>query len=509
VRERLELAEKPERREFAVRDASDFEYVYRAHVDAHGFSFAAPAVDNGHELPRCGAAFFGLRHANAMFAAGDPFRSRASQMLQSARANVRTFPPVRKVAALAFVAMLLASTEMSARADGPSYGRVRFRGGVEAEAVTPQTVTPTCANPNPSYFGGPIVQNPNIVAVFWNANVNATLRQNIAQFYADVTVSSYWSWLQEYGTVGVAPSGGQGSGDQAILAGSSGGAFTITPLQCPSTTTSSCRLTDAQLQQELARQINAGVLPAPAFDCTGNVATIYMVDLPPNINLGGPFGVGSSCVANGFCAYHNTATFGPNNVPLLYGAVMDTFTGPCDAGCGANATGLETATEVTSHELVETVTDPNVGFVNGSAYAFPAAWADNGTDCGELADICEGGGPGDTITVSGRTWTVQEIWSNRQRKCTSSGPSLPVCSGTTATGCRPCSCGDNGGACSGEAPVCQTVASKPDFGACETPAGTPAPASGDAAPVLAVLLVAAGAGALGNRRRYVRSKPAA
>jgi hypothetical protein len=403
------------------------------------------------------------------------------------------------------MAMLFASTSSNARAGGPSYGRVPFRGGLEAE-----TVVPSCANPNPSYFGGPIVQNPKIVAVFWNANVNATLRQNIAQFYADVTVSSYWSWLQEYGTVGVTPSGGQGIGDQAILSGGSAGAFTITPELCPSTTTSTCRVTDLAVQQELARQVNAGVLPQPTLDCTGNVETIYMVDFPPNIVLGGPFGVGSSCVAGGFCAYHNTATFGPNDIPLIYGAVMDTFTGPCDMGCGANATGLQTATEVTSHELVESVTDPNVGFVTGAAYAFPSAWADNGTNCGELADICESGGPGDAITVSGRTWTVQEIWSNRQRQCTSGGPSVPVCNGTTTSNCRPCSCGDNGAACSGQAPLCQTVATKPDFGACETPSGTPAPASGNATPVLAMLLVAAGASVLGNRRRYpARSKPAA
>ena len=401
--------------------------------------------------------------------------------------------------------MLLASMEAKARADGPSYGRVRFRGGVQAPTgAQAQTVAPTCANPNPSYFGGPIVQNPTIVAVFWNANVNATLRQNIAQFYADVTVSSYWSWLQEYGTVGVAPSGGQGTGDQAILSGGTGGAFTISPVQCPATTTSTCKLTDTQVQQELVRQINAAVLPPPALDCTGNVETIYMVDFPPNISLGGPFGIGSSCVVNGFCAYHNTATYGANDVPLLYGAVMDTFTGPCDAGCGANATGLETATEVTSHELVETVTDPNVGFVTGAAYAFPAAWADNDTGCGELADICESAGPGDTITVSGRTWTVQEIWSRRQRQCTSGGPTQAVCSGSTLTGCRPCSCGDNGAACSGGMPVCQTAASAADFGACEAPSGTPAPATRDATPVLVVLLAATGAGAMRKRRESLR-----
>jgi MYXO-CTERM domain-containing protein len=325
----------------------------------------------------------------------------------------------------------------------------------------PQSANPVCANPKLSYFGGPLLQSPTIVAVFWTSSVNATLQANIGQFYADVMQSPYWSFLHEYDSVGLSP-----GTQQAILPGTSGGNFVITPLKC-APGGANCKLTDLDVQNELTRQINLGVLPAPTVDCTGQANTIYMVDFPPNISLGGPFGVGKSCVNNGFCAYHNTGTYGPNNLPLIYGANMDVFTGPCSLGCGADPTPLDTATDLHSHELVEAVTDPDIGLDLQANYAFPAGWGDNFNMCGEIADICADGSPGDTITVSGRTWYVQQLWSNAQHKCTSSGPSLTICSGTTVTGCRKCSCGDNGGACGGSTSVCETTSGNVLFGACE------------------------------------------
>jgi len=301
------------------------------------------------------------------------------------------------------------------------------------------------------------------VAVFWNSNVNAQIQANMGQFYADVTQSTYWPWLQEYDSVGLT-SGGH-NGDQAILGVSSGGSFVIVPSLCPASTTTTCKITDAQLQAELTRQINGGVLPAPALDCTGNAKTVYMVSFPPNISLTGPTGVGKSCVQ--FCAYHNTGTYGSTGTALVYAALMDEFSGGCATGCGSNATGLENSTDTASHELVEAVTDPDIGLDTGNAYAYPAGWGDNNNGCGEVADICDDGGAGDTITVSGRSWVVQEIWSNKQNKCTSTGTAQAICSGTTVTNCRKCSCGDDGAACSGSTSVCETTSTNVLFGGCE------------------------------------------
>jgi len=348
------------------------------------------------------------------------------------------------------------------RADGLMPGMIPYRGGPD------RYVTPSCKTPKLAYFGGPILQSPVIVAVFWNGNVNPTLMApttGIGQFYTDVTQSSYWSWLQEYNTVGLS-----GGSEQAILPGSFGGQFTLTPSHCPTTTsTKSCSLTDDELQSELNAQIAAGVLPVPTVDCTGNTNTIYMVHFPPDVSLSGPSGSGASCVQ--FCAYHNTGTYSgtgaANGKPLVYAALMDQFTGTCATGCGGNATPLENSTDSASHELVEAVTDTDIGLDTANGYAAPAAWGDNNNQCGEIGDICDSGGAGDTITVSGRSWVVQELWSNKQGKCTSTGPDLPACSGTTLTNCRKCSCGDNGGACSGGTAVCETDSSNVLFGACE------------------------------------------
>ena len=352
------------------------------------------------------------------------------------------------------------------RADGLLPGMARFRGGKQ------QTSNPVCASPKLSYFGGPLIQSPVVVAVFWTGTVNATLQANIGQFYTDVTQSSYWSLLHEYDSVGLSP-----GSNQAILPGTFAGNFVITPLVC-APGGFNCKVSDAQVQAELTRQIGLGVLPAPKLDCTGNVETVYMVHFPPNIRLSGPFGAGTSCANMGFCGYHNTGTYGASNTPLVYGIIMDVFTGPCAAGCGGNATPLDDATDLASHELAEAVTDADIGLDMQPNYAAPAAWGDNNNMCGEVGDICDDGSPGDTIVVGGHKWVVQQLWSNQQGKCTSSGPAQAVCSGTNVTGCRKCSCGDDGGACSGTTGVCETSSSNVLFGGCEVCTATNNPCSG-------------------------------
>ena len=338
-------------------------------------------------------------------------------------------------------------------ADGLPPGVARYHGGPQVG------VTPTCSSPKLTYFGGPLLQQPIIVPVFWNNTVNATLQASIPQFYADVTQSTYWQWLQEYDSVGLSP-----GTNQAILPGTVTAGVVLAPVKC-NPGGAGCKLTDADLQTELNRQIGLGNLPAPTLDCTGNSRTIYMVHFPANIALTGPYNI-KSCVGGGFCAYHGTGTYGAST-PLVYGAMMDEFTGGCSTGCGFNATALENSTDTASHELAEATTDTDIGLDVQPLYAAPAAWGDNNNGCGEIGDICDTASPGDTITVSGRTWVVQELWSNAQNKCTSTGPAQTICSGTTVTGCRKCSCGDNGVACSGSTSACETTKTNVLFGGCE------------------------------------------
>ena len=302
----------------------------------------------------------------------------------------------------------------------PSQARVARRYNVNVVPYTADSpsgvlqnnsITPACNSPHASYFNGPVVSNVQVVPVLWGSHVNTQIAANIAQFYSDATISNWYDMLSEYASVG--------GTNQSIGRGTSISAITITPSRCASTT--SCNITDAQLQTEIASQIQNGILPSPQLDSTGNTVTAYMMYFPPNIHLSGPGGAGNSCVNGGFCAYHNTGTFGSGGTPLPYGAVMDTFTGACSMGCGGDATALQNATSVSSHELAELVSDADIGLDTQNAYAFPAAWGDNNNQCGEIADICDTGAPGSTITVSGRTWTVQQLWSNGLAACLGSG----------------------------------------------------------------------------------------
>src|SRR5579871_1584893 len=77
-------------------------------------------------------------------------------------------------------------------ADGLLPGMARYHG----TSGPNRAANPTCNNPSLSYFGGPIVQSPIVVPVFWNSNVNAAVQANMTQFYADLMASPYWGWLQ-------------------------------------------------------------------------------------------------------------------------------------------------------------------------------------------------------------------------------------------------------------------------------------------------------------------------
>lgn len=315
---------------------------------------------------------------------------------------------------LVTIFLLLACTSVAhAQVAVKKYGIVPYRTG-ESRLVSPD-VSPICPNPKPLYYGGPVISNVHVVPVLWNSNVNAAIGANITQFFADATVSPWFDVMSEYAPSGSTVSGGMGGSGQSIGRGTATAAVTIVPVKCPASTTTSCKLTDAQLQTEINLQVTNNVLPQPVLDAGGNPNTLYMVFFPANVSLTGPEGAGTSCTNNGFCAYHNTGLLGMTQTPLLYGAVMDEFTSQCSTGCGDNATQLENETSVASHEMSEAITDADIGLDLQNSYAYPAAWGDN--SCGEIADICDDDGDGFTITVSGRSWVVQQLWSKVKNQC--------------------------------------------------------------------------------------------
>ena len=217
-------------------------------------------------------------------------------------------------------------------------------------------VAPSGAHLN--YYGGKVISNVKINVVFWTAAVDGTTQANIGGFYSAVTNSIYMDWLSEYNTP-----------TQAIGRGTLNSVTTINPSN-PSTA-----LNDTDIQAELDYQIGLGVLPAN----DGN--SLYMTYFPPGYTI--TQGSSSSCVGGGFCAYHGTYN-GVYAGEMYYGVHPDFGPGSgCDTGCGSD-TQFNNLTSVSSHEMIEAVTDPEVGLA--TTYSPPLAWYD--TTYGEIGDIC-------------------------------------------------------------------------------------------------------------------------
>ncbi len=279
-----------------------------------------------------------------------------------------------------------------------------------------------------TYYGGKVISNVRVIQVLYGSGTytpevqdpSPTDGTSIASFYTGVTNSTHFDWLSEYDTT-IAAANGQPGTQQHIGRGSFVQQIQITPAAADNAAT----VDDLNIQAELKAQIAAGRLPTPDSN------TLFAVYFRANqvITQGGS----SSGVQ--FCAYHGTVA--ASAVPEFYYSVLPDFTtGGMTSGCG-NGTRFQNETSVSSHELVEAVTDAEVGLATNNAP--PLAWYDSTN--GEIGDICNA--QQQAITGGdGRTYTVQQEFSNRQNNCVVSGPaatndfslSVSPTSGTVAAG---------------------------------------------------------------------------
>jgi hypothetical protein len=268
------------------------------------------------------------------------------------------------------------------------------------------------------YFGGPVIGQVKVVPVFWNSSVNAQVKSNATQFFQDAVNSPWLDLLSAYST------NFSGGTQQTIVRGTALSGVTLTPSKCA--TSSPCTMADSDIRAELAAQISASHLPAPDSN------TVYMIFMPPNVTWTDASGHTSG---SQFCAYNWTAasTGGP---PVVYGTIIDTFTGPGAQNCGPNADALQNETALASMILANAVTDPDIGIA--SSTADPVAWFS--TTVGQVGDACSN--RDFTITVSGRTWSVNQVFNRFTNSCdsaaapsvTSISPAVgPAIGGTSVT----------------------------------------------------------------------------
>ena len=232
------------------------------------------------------------------------------------------------------------------------------------------------------YGSGPLIQHVKVFDVFYNTGNQ--YKDMLTAYYTAITQSAYMDWLTEYN-----------KGGYTINRGSFLGVYEDT-----NSATTSKTLSDSQIQTYLSGLIDNKKVPAPDDD------TMYMIYFPTPITIS--MGGSQSCASGGFCAYHGSYTHLSKKV--RYGVMPDQAAGGCATGCGpGNA--FQNTTDVSSHELIEAITDPDNG----------TGWYDN--NCGEIGDICAIG-TGESAVVN--NFTVQKEWSNKNNNCIATDPNVVV-----------------------------------------------------------------------------------
>lgn len=240
----------------------------------------------------------------------------------------------------------------------------------------------------PTSNGGPLIQHVKVIDVFYSPGHK--YKTMLESFYKAVLQSPYMDWLSEYNINGY-----------TINRGSFLTSF-------EDTNPNPATVTTINPETYLKGLFTANKLPQPDDD------TMYMIYFPSGIDPND--GSGGSCISGGnFCAYHSSYV-GTNGKNVRYGVMPDMDAGQCSMGCGP--AGFDSFTDVSSHELIEAITDPE------NAWYDDGAPANSQSNCGEIGDICAVGGSMEGATVAG--FFVQNEWSNKNKKCIAIDPNAVV-----------------------------------------------------------------------------------
>ena len=144
-------------------------------------------------------------------------------------------------------------------------------------------------------------------------------------------------------------------------------------------------------------------------DTNGN--NMYILFFPPDSSI--KSGGEQSCVDNGFCARHSSLSLGSNRFVIMP-YLKD---GACDGRCGASNI-FDAYTINLSHEIAETITNPDINFA--TSLSSPLSWYDP-DNYAEVGDVCSNT-KNDEITVSiagivEQSFATQKLWSNHACMC--------------------------------------------------------------------------------------------
>jgi hypothetical protein len=215
--------------------------------------------------------------------------------------------------------------------------------------------------PTVSFFGGNLLPHVQAQALFLgNAFSSAPTNAETATlntFLKDITGGPYMQALAR---------AGYNVGPGSAVAG----AVDNVPLASGST------IADSLIRSRLQADINSGLLQAP------NANTLYVVYVQPNVAVN--LGSGQGTTQQGILGYH-TAFAGAGNAAIRYAVVVTPGGAAGNSILPEATTAIDQMTAVTSHELAEAVTDPDVNsIVNGGRLG----WVDlqRGEEIGDIVE---------------------------------------------------------------------------------------------------------------------------
>jgi hypothetical protein len=229
--------------------------------------------------------------------------------------------------------------------------------------------------PTVQYFGGNLLPHVEAQALYygneWSAAPNNAQTATLDAFLHDLTGGAYLQALTRAGyNVGTGTASAGAVDHTALAAGST--------------------ITDASIRARLQTGINQGLLQAP------DANRLYVVYVEPNVAVN--LGAGKGSTTQGVLGYHGAfAGTDANGKPATIRYAVVAYPGGTVGNSSLGTAAVDQLTAVTSHEVAEAVTDPDVNFAQ-------LGWYDSRR--GEIGDITANN-PNALVRLDG--YLVQEV----------------------------------------------------------------------------------------------------
>jgi hypothetical protein len=258
---------------------------------------------------------------------------------------------------------------------------------------------------NLQYNGGTVMHSDANYAIYWEPSgysTTSTYKSIVGGYFTNVAAAS-GATNNNYS---VATQYYDSSGKIAYSATSGGSVVDTDPYPsrgCVGAGTGPC-INDTQLQTEVSKVVAAHGWP------TG-LGAEYFVYFPQGVTTCTSL-ASYECSGTVYCAYHSS--MGSGSSTILYANMPYDGVSGCDSGEYPNGNqGADDELNVTSHENIETITDPL-----GNAW-YDASGQEIGDKCNFTFGSPLGGAPGSEYNEqisTGKYW-LQEEWSNAASGC--------------------------------------------------------------------------------------------